>query len=506
MANEVELKLRIATSDIPRLRRHPALKAAQASKPRTHNILSIYYDTPQLTLLDLDLSLRVRRISRNWIQTVKGKGAALAGLHQRKESEDIIAFGHPDYSKIIDPELTRIFDDEALRNSLVPIFSTEVRRTEWQLAFDNGDQIELALDLGELVAGEKREPISEIELELKQGNTGRLFEFALQLQQSIPLELENVSKAQRGYDYYRHQPPVIVKANPARLHRDLSAHAALKQIAWECLTHLQGNYDMVLYGDDVEGVHQMRIALRRLRSALSVFRSVASKESSAKIVEGLRWITGVLGHARDLDVFVTQTLPPLLQQLQDQPGLIVLNEKADQERLQAYAEVREALTSQRYHRLILTIGDWLENERWRETNTVECSVFDIAQTVLEKRHKQLKQHGRRLMQAHPEERHATRIAAKKLRYASEFFASLYPKARLRDFLPALTKLLDNLGILNDITVTEGLIRRLIGGHPKPVLNEVLYLFIGWNACNAMYHKQGMERIWNRFSLQKPHWD
>ena len=502
MANEVELKLRIAAPDILRLKHHSAIKAAQVGKPRTHNLLSIYYDTPQLTLFDLDISLRVRGISRNWIQTIKGRGKVLAGVHQRQEFEDVIAFGHPDFSKIIDPELTQIFDDELLRNSLTPIFSTEVRRTEWLLAFDNGDQIEFALDTGELVVGDKREPISEVELELKQGNIGRLYEFALKLQQNIPLELENISKAQRGYAYYRSQPLVIVRANPVHLHRDMSANAALKQIAWECLTHLQGNQDMVLHGEDIEGLHQMRIALRRLRSALSVFRQIASKQSCASIVEECRWITGVLGHARNLDVLITQTLPPVLQQLNEHPSLILLNKKAEHVREQAYATVRKALSSQRYHRMLLNLGCWLENERWHDNDALECSVFDVAKTMIKKRQKQLKQQGRRLMHAHPEERHVTRIAAKKLRYATEFFASLYKEVRLREFLSALTQLLDNLGVLNDITVTETLIRQLIGEHPKSVSNQASCFFTGWNACKALHYQQDLEYLWNRFAGQK----
>jgi len=502
MANEVELKLHIVTSDIARLKRHPSIKASQVSKPRTRKLLSIYYDTPQLTLLDSDISLRVRRISGNWIQSVKGKGKVLAGLHQRKELEDIVASGHPDFSKIIDPELIWIFDDDVVRNSLAPLFSTDIQRTEWQLVFDNGDQIELALDIGELVVGEKRESISEIELELKQGNAGRLFEFALRLQQNIPLELENISKAQRGYDYYRHQPPVIVMANPVRLHRDMSAHAALKQIAWECLTHLQGNQDMVLHGENIEGVHQMRVALRRLRSALNAFRRIANKQSCADIVEEIRWIAGVLGHARDLDVFVTQTLPPVLLQLLDQPSLILLNKRAEHARQQAYVAVRGALSSQRYHRLLLTLGDWLENERWQESKTVECSVFDIAKTTFAKRRKQLKKHGRLLMHAHPEERHATRIAAKKLRYATEFFICLYPKVKTRSFLKTLSKLLNILGKLNDITITEHIIFHLAGEHPETALNEALYLLTGWNSCSAARYKQDLEDVQNHFLYLK----
>jgi len=286
----------------------------------------------------------------------------------------------------------------------------------------------------------------------------------------------------------------------------MSAHAALKQIVWECLTHLQGNQEMVLHGEGEEGVHQMRVALRRLRSALNVFRCVASKQSCADIVKELRWITGVLGHARDLDVFATQTLQPMLLQLKTHPRLIRLNKKISQARLQAYVEVRAALTSQRYQRLLLNLSAWLENERWREANAIEYSVLDIAQTMLAKRHKQLKKHGELLTHMRPEERHATRIAAKKLRYSAEFFAGLYPKTKSHDFLPSLAKLLGILGALNDIAVTENLVRRLIDKNTNHALDESLHLFTGWNACNALHQTQNMERIWNRFTRQKPFWD
>jgi len=505
MADEVELKLRINAADVPRLKRHPAIKAALTEPSRTRRLVSIYYDTPQLALLDAGISLRVRRMSGHWFQAVKGSGKALAGLHQRSEWEGIIAAGRPDFSKITEPALTRIFDDQALRDALQPIFTTDTRRTEWHLLVEDGSQVEMALDLGEVQAGEQRETISEVELELKHGHAGHLFQFALALQADIPLWIENVSKAQRGYAYYRPQPPAIVKAALPALARDDSASGAFRHIAWECLSHLQGNQDMVLHGEDVEGVHQMRVALRRLRSALDVFRSVVSKQSGAAITEELRWITDVLGQARDLDVFVTQTLPPLLLQLQAHPGLSQLEAKAAAARQQAYDEVRAALASQRYQRLLLTLGAWLENQGWRDADSVECSVLEVAQTMLAKRHKQLKQHGRRLLHMHPEERHATRIAAKKLRYAAEFFTSLYPASQPQQFLGALAKLQDVLGVLNDIAVTEGLIHRLIGSRPNRALDEALYIFIGWNACNVMRRMEGLEGVWKRFAQQAPFW-
>lgn len=505
MPNEIELKLRISSADLSRLRHHPAIQAAMTGKPVTRKLTSIYYDTPQLALLDAGISLRVRRMSGNWFQAVKAAGHSLTGLHQRMEWEDIIAFGHPDFSKITEPALTRIFDNPALRNALSPIFTTEVHRTEWHLAWDNGDRVEFALDLGDLVIGEDREPISEIELELKGGHTGRLFDLALELHQDIPLHLENVSKAQRGYAHYRPQPPAIVKTQRTRLKRHGSAGDAFKQIARECLAQMQGNQDMVLHGEDVEGVHQMRVALRRLRSALSVFRVIIDRESATPLLADIRWITEVLGSARDLDVFVTQTLPPMLQRLHEHPGLLQLRDLAESARLQAYLEAREALNSQSYQRLLLALGGWLENDRWHNPGSPELRALDIAQQMLAKRHKQLRRHGRQLAEMRPEERHATRIAAKKLRYAAEFFTDLYPDTSTSDFLRALTWLQNILGELNDIAVTETLIRKLIGDRPSRALDESLHLFAGWNASNAMHRLEGMEKAWRKFSRCPPFW-
>ncbi|HEX5338450.1 MAG TPA: CHAD domain-containing protein, partial [Gallionella sp.] len=357
-----------------------------------------------------------------------------------------------------------------------------------------------------LIVGKLKEPISEIELELKAGHAGRLFDLALELQLEIPLELENVSKSQRGYEHYRKSSPKVVKSRLPALTRDMSAHEAFRRIAWECLNHLQGNQDMVLHGEDVEGVHQMRVALRRLRSAFAVFRRVVGRERCIAILNELRWITDVLGAARDLDVFITQTLPPVTERLQHHPGLLLLRDNALIEKKKAYAAAHVALNSQRYHRLILTLGAWLENERWRQdAPAIDTSLQDLAKTVLSKRNKELRQHGERLVHMHPEERHAARIAAKKLRYAAEFFAGLYPTIRARNFIQSLAQLQDVLGVLNDIAVTEGMIHRLIGQRPPRALDEALHIFSGWNGCHAMHGLSHMEAAWQKFARSTVFW-
>lgn len=509
MPQEIELKLRIAESDIPRLKRLPVLKSLLQEKPRSRRLVSTYYDTPELALLDRKMTLRVRRMSGGWFQAVKGGGGSLAGLHQRDEWEDIIATGRPDFTKIAnipDPAVAGIFAPQEFRAALKPVFTTDMQRTEWQLAYPDGTHIELALDVGRLVIdGQAREAICEIELELKNGRPARLFDLALEIQDALPIHLENVSKAQRGYAYYRPTPPAVVKAGATKLNPGAKAVDAFRQIAWECLSQLQGNLDMVLQGNDIEGVHQMRVALRRLRSLISVFGAVVDRTSCEALVEEVRWINDLLGAARNLDVFVTETLPPMLEPLHQHKGLQLLGEKARQAQGAAYACLREALQSQRYQRLQLALGAWLEGGAWVKPNSNTLSIITLAAKVLGKRYKQLRQHGRRLVHMHPEERHQTRISAKKSRYAAEFFTSLYPGNGTKGFIRALADLQGVLGILNDIATTEGVIRDLIGAHPGRALDEVLHLFSGWNACNAMYNLEHMREKWDRLEAQEPFW-
>ncbi|MFN3398232.1 MAG: inorganic triphosphatase, partial [Sulfurimicrobium sp.] len=199
MATEIELKLLINPADIARLRRHPLLKTHAAGRASTRQLLSIYYDTPELALRQQQIALRVRRVGARWVQTVKGGGEVRAGLHQRGEWEGDVAHERPDLTKITAPSLLKLFSSAAVRDRLQAVFTTEFKRTTWLLRWDDGDEVELALDQGEVKSGDKTTPLCEIELEMKHGNPARLFLAALELQQTIPLRLENTSKAERGY-------------------------------------------------------------------------------------------------------------------------------------------------------------------------------------------------------------------------------------------------------------------------------------------------------------------
>lgn len=201
MHTEIELKLLIDRSDIALLQQHPLLKSACESGPQTQKLHSIYFDTPELDLTRLKMALRLRLAGTQWIQTVKGGGKVEGGLHQRQEWEVPVTDGTPDFVTLAASPWPTVFTPN-LQSRLIPIFVTDFWRTTWLLEQDNG-VVELALDIGQVQSKNEQVPICEVELELKSGDPASLFDLAKTLQESIPLQPEDKSKADRGYTLYR---------------------------------------------------------------------------------------------------------------------------------------------------------------------------------------------------------------------------------------------------------------------------------------------------------------
>ena len=200
MHTEIELKLLIDSSSIPQLLRHPLLKSACKSGPLKEKLHSIYFDTPDLALVRVQIALRLRQNGEHWIQTVKGGGKVEEGLHQRSEWEVPVTGNLPDLDKLLESPWRSFFTPD-IQNRLVPIFFTDFWRTTWLIELPNG-LIELALDVGEIEAKNKHVPICEVELELKSGVPESLFDLARELRKSITLQPEDRSKAGRGYMLY----------------------------------------------------------------------------------------------------------------------------------------------------------------------------------------------------------------------------------------------------------------------------------------------------------------
>ena len=330
MANEIELKLRIAESSAHLLNHHPAITERLIEAPWTRKLVSIYYDTPDLALLDAGLNLRVRSMAGGWFQAIKSTGQSIGGLHQRLEWEDLLTKNEPDFNKITEPHLANIFADQALRDALKPIFIVDVVRTDWLLKYPDGSIIEVSVDIGDLKSSTEEAcehicPIEELEIELKQGKTSHLFELALALQQDIPMSIENGSKAQMGYHYLRPLPLIKTHAQAMNIKR-YKEPPTTKQIMQEALTSMQDNQEILKKVNHTPAIYHMKLANSRLSSALAYSGYRATDKDTLNIIRDLEWLAPFL--VSPCDNFAYQNL------------IAILN-------------------GQRYQRILLSLGAWL---------------------------------------------------------------------------------------------------------------------------------------------------
>jgi triphosphatase len=508
MAEEIELKLALAPEHATRLKSHPLLKSA--GRPRRQKLLSIYFDTPELTLRAMEAALRVRRASGRWVQTLKYAGEVRAGLAVRPEWESPVREAQPQLPKLpahaLDPVLVKASD------RLAPVFETDFRRSTWTIAPEQGTEIELCLDQGEIRSRQKHLPLSEVELELKSGELAQLYRLALALIESVPLAAAHASKAERGYALCtgKYLPPV--KAGPSPVATDMTVEQGFMAIVRDCLGHFGANLEGLKRGGDPEYLHQARVAVRRLRSALAVFSPEVPKTACVWLVEELRWLMGELGPARDWDVFALETLPPVLAALPDEQGLERLRQGAGRRRTGKGRAARAAAGDPRLTRLLLRLGLWLGERGWREglaaeqLAALEARLLDFAGTRLARRHRVLLKRGKGLSRLTAEQRHQVRIAAKKMRYAGEFFSSLYPRRWVKPFVAAMSSLQDALGALNDAQVARTLVGELTHATTDAQLLRAAGAVTGFYAHRGVDALQELDHTWRRFTAQKPFWE
>jgi len=498
MSVETELKLRITPEHLNRLRRHPLLKTLATSRAATRKLYSIYYDTPDLDLHHSAMALRLRRVGKQWLQTMKGGGGVQAGLHQRNEWETPVGAGALDFEALKASGGKRL--PPALRKKLQPLFVTDFSRTTRMLAF-NGALIELSMDSGNIRAGQASRPISELELELKSGESAQLFKLALVLLDIVPLEVEHTSKAEYGYLLYRAAQPTVSKSNFPGLAKSPDAASALRSMIGSCLLHLQANISGTIQKLDEEYLHQVRVALRRLRVVLAVTASFRADDELSELHQQVEELCVEFGRLREWDVFVTQILAPLRKRLPEQDGLRLLH-ASEEQREQHHAIVESKLQSQDYQRFLLRFGAWMHGDYWRKPATVNLTLPCFAAHILDKRNRQVSKRSKHLSIADPGQLHLLRIACKKLRYSAEIFASLFDPSRAKRHLSALTMLQNTLGTLNDITVARRLLNELDAG----VQHESTTLIGNWIERDYTDQIVCLNKAWKKFSAQKAFWN
>ncbi|WP_428644615.1 CHAD domain-containing protein [Roseibium sp.] len=514
---EIELKLELDPKAQDALKRTGAVEGFAAGKTVTKTLQSIYFDTPDQALRKAKISLRVRKSGRSWLQTAKLGTGVMGGLSSPVEAE------HPVTGRALD---LAVIEDETVRAKLTEVigeaslsecFETVMKRTVRHLTREeDGTDIELAFDTGNILAGSGSQPLAEFELELKSGPALAVFEAAKVVVKDVPFRFSPYSKAERGYRFAEgraEQGPAPFFTGPLDLSPGLTTEQAFRDVLRSCLTQISENRMAVLACDDPEGPHQLRIGLRRLRSAFRLFAPVLNAATTAPLDRSARIIATKAGALRDMDVLIDEIVAPLAAKAPQELAFDALVEDLGTARDKATrTALREHLRSHELNTFLLDLAAYTEGRGWLDPENLDQTAL-LAQPVtafsakaLSRQWKKAMSYGKRLEKLSIAERHEMRKTLKKMRYGVEFFGCLYPPGKVKPFLKRMKKLQDVFGYLNDVAMAEMLpdLCTASGARAIPIAQAAGFV-IGWHEARCQDEWQHARSCWDAARKSPKFW-
>jgi CHAD domain-containing protein len=291
----------------------------------------------------------------------------------------------------------------------------------------------------------------------------------------------------------------------------MSVEAALERIGRRCLTNLLSNEQAALAGEP-EGIHQMRVAVRRLRSALLALKRALQKQYRWASEE-LRWIAHALAPVRNLDIFAASLLPPVTHALPAGMGFERLIDATERRRRAVFDQAKQAIFSQRYTESMLRLLRWFVARGWRDQQISEDAailldrIVDVAPDLIERHHRKARKRSKRFEELTATQRHRLRIAVKHLHYTIEFLGSLFDKDQVRTFVKCLESLQDDLGYANDVRVAHDLVDQISEATNQDVrsINRAGGIVLGWHERVLSDRNPKIRKHVRRFRRLDPFW-
>ncbi len=506
MYEETELKFSLSPVIARKILRNRRIRSSKKGPYKKRRLVSTYFDTPCHALRKSGVAFRIRDNGTLREQTLKVPFQGPAGLQNFREWTTPTKSAVPNLSNVGDPELVRSFSRKRYQRNLKPVFTTDFERRAVRVK-TCGTEFELAIDQGVIHAETRRghveEPICEAEFELLSGKPAQMFEIALQLCETYDMRLAHRTKAQRGYALARPSlRPKPFKAPKVVLSGDATVGEAFNFIISGALDHMFVNEIPALEGKP-EGIHQMRVAMRRIRAALRAFKKILPYDKRKAFNGEFRWFQQRLAPARDWDVFLSETLPRIKSFYKGDSEMIErLRRIARRQRRRAITDVRECLVSRRYSRLMLQFERWITS--LTEGGPFSQPVKPFAQGVLSRTWRYFLEDTRPLSRLPAEALHEVRKRGKKTRYATQFFSSLWEDTEVvRPFMKSMSRLQDNLGQANDATAA-----RQIFATVKPGLldSSTIRLIQNWSQARVTKCLRPAQPKWRALRRLHPFWE
>ena len=504
MPIERELKFRF-----PESRTQAELWRALDGKPDRRRLEATYLDTGDGTLRGARTALRLRRSGRRWLQCFKTDAAAGGVLLGRNEWELTARGGRLRIAAFPLSEIRASsgIDLAALEPELRPVFKATFERGTVEIDV-SGSRVEVAFDRGTISAGRRIAPLREVEFELLAGEMLPVLGRVRELIPALALELEVHSKAERGYRLAVGEHARPVKATRPPVDPGTTAQGAVGAVIGACVSQVAANVRGAALARDPEYLHQLRVGLRRLRSALRVLRAHASAERTRTLVDGLRALLPPLGVARDWDVMADllerRIAPAAGGAIDFAPALRWVRRR----RTRARRDARTVAASSGFQQLLIDALIWAEHAGRANdhanaaaapahTPPAQQTLAAFAKRKVVRLARKVEQSGDGCAWSEGDARHQVRIRLKRLRYVCEFFFTCFKRKRVRRYLAHLEALQDLLGELNDIRTARQLLA------PPGGMGEVQIAFVnGWLSAREAALIGALDDAWRAFRDQR----
>jgi inorganic triphosphatase YgiF len=474
-------------------------------------VTSTYYDTAAGSLDRVGLALQVEKQNGRYKQIVTTPELEEQPPLTRCEWEDFIDAERPDLSA---PNSSAHLPKALNEAELQARFATMVQRAACTLEPDASTEIVGAVDKGEIrtVEGEHTEPIYEVELRLKRGDLAALYGTGLRLLEIAPLRIELRSKPERGCRLLESTAakPEAQHSLPFGLKPDMTVEESLRKIGLGGLRLFLRNELTALAGVS-EGVHQMRVAARRLRSAVATMKRMLPQEQYEWVSRELRWLANILAAARNWDVLSSSLLAPIRSALPNDQDLIELCRHCERERQSAYQCADSAIRSRQYTAALLKLSLWFASCSWRNQPVSQQSALlmapigTVAPSLIGRRYRKVKKAAERFDEFTPQQRHEFRIAVKKLRYTIEFLKDLFDSEEVAGFLERLKPLQDDTGYVNDVRVARELLADLRGSKDDVAMARTAGVVLGWHERGLSDLDRKLRKHVHRLRKLHPFW-
>ena len=492
---EAEIKLLADGDAAAALARHPAFAHTQSDERRER---TTYFDTDDLSLRERGLSLRIRKSRDGFVQTLKRASKNGTSVGQRDEWEWPVHSEHVAI-KPLDEIATRTGVHADAYAHVRPIFVTDIERRAFALTLDDGAEVEAVVDEGAVLADGREEWLSEVEIELKKGSMASAYRLALELSRTNGWRIGGENKVDRGYRLLLGRPARVEKSRAAPIPDGASVQEALAILTVAALDSFVTDSAAAEAGDG-EAVHQMRVALRRLRTVFVLFGPLLEDDAKARFNMSIRKIGGVLGAARDWDVSALEIMDDAARDGVSEELLAPLRVKAAGKREAAHAAVARLLKGTQPTQLVLALEVWIAGGEWRREGADDTrSTRKALPHLLDRLLRKVRKRAEGMAERSTAELHPLRKSVKKLRFSAEACTALYGARKTGMWVKRCKKLQKILGGINDASMVAAMLDEFATADD---LREALY---AWRDARIAKARDKLVPAWHALEEEKPFW-